>query len=85
MSAGEIWLELGGGDVDESEALFEEGVFDFAGFGSFGDERAGGASGVFGEEDGDGFAVGGPAGSGEKAFHLREFSRGARRAAASTT
>ncbi len=68
-------IELGGGDVDKSEALLEEGVLDFAGFGSFGDEWTSGASGVFGEENGDGFAVGGPAGSGEEAFDLGKFAR----------
>ena len=76
--------EFAGGEVDEREALLEEGVFDFAGFGSFRDERAGGASGVFGEEDGDGFAVGRPAGSGEKAFDLREFFARRRPAASDT-
>ena len=49
--------EFSGGDVDEGEALLEKGVFDFAGFGSLGDERAGGARRVFSEEDGDGFSV----------------------------
>ena len=69
--------EFAGGEVDEGEALFEEGVLDFAGFGSFGDERAGGAGGVFGEEDGDGFAVGGPARGGEETFYVGEFFGGA--------
>jgi hypothetical protein len=53
VGGGEL-AELGGGDVDESEALLEKGVFDFAGFRSFGDERASGAGSIFGEKDGDG-------------------------------
>ena len=67
MSAGEIWRNFWW-RVDEGEALLEEGVFDFAGFGSFGVEWASSASGVFGEKDGDGFAVGGPARSVDETF-----------------
>ena len=62
--------KLAGGDIDESEALFEEGVLDFAGFGSFGDERSGGARGIFRKENGDGFAVRRKFWRGQKAFHI---------------
>ena len=64
--------KLAGGDIDEREALFEEGVLDFAGFRSFGDERSGGARGVFGEENGDGFAVRRKFWRSQKAFHIGE-------------
>ena len=67
--------EVAGGDVDECEALFEEGVFDLAGLGSFGDQRTCGASGILREEDGDGFAVRGPTRSVQEAFHVGEFFR----------
>ncbi len=64
-----------GRDVDERKTLLEEGVFDFAGFGSFGDERAGCARRVFGEEDGDRFVVWGEQRRVEETFYMREFSR----------
>ncbi len=48
---------LAAGDIDQSQALLEEGVFDFAGFGGFGNEGAGGARGVLREEDRDGLTV----------------------------
>ena len=65
--------EVAGGKVDESEALFEIGVLDFPGGGGFGDERPGRPRGVFGEEDGDGFSVGGPGRRSEKTFYAGEF------------
>jgi hypothetical protein len=71
--------EVAGGEIDESEALFEIGVLDFAGGGSFGDERPGRARGVFSEEDGDGFAVWGPRRRGEETFYVGEFFGGASR------
>src|SRR4029077_9440730 len=66
-----------GGDVNESEALFEEGVLDLASFRGFGDERTGGARGVLSVKDGDRFAIGRPAGRREKALHFREALGGA--------
>ena len=64
--------KLAGGDIDESEALFEEGVLNFAGFRSFGDQRSGGARGVFRKENGDGLAVRRKFWRSQKTFHIGE-------------
>ena len=56
--------------------MFEKDVFDLAGLGRFGDERARGACGILGKEDGDGLAVGRPPRRGEKTFHVGEFLGG---------
>ena len=67
--------KLSGGDVNECETLFEEGVLDFAGFGSFGNERSGSARGVFSEEDGDGPSVRRKFGRSEKTFDVGQTLR----------
>ena len=66
--------QLACGDVNDREPLLEEGVFNFAGLWSFGDERAGRTRGVFGEEDGDRFVVWGEERCVEETFYMREFS-----------
>src|SRR5437879_1656363 len=60
--------EVAGRQVNESEALFEKGVFYFAGLGSFRYQWAGRACGVFGRKQGDGLAIGRPARRGQEAL-----------------
>ncbi len=65
--------ELARGEIDHGEALLEKRILYFAGCGSLCDQWAGSACGVFGEEHGDGFAIGRPAGIGQESFYVGEY------------
>jgi len=65
--------EFAGGEIDHGETLLEERILYFTGCGSLCDQWAGSAGGVFGEEDGDGFAVVRPTRIGEKSFYVGEY------------
>ena len=69
--------ELARREIDDGETLLVEGVLDFAGGMLLGNERASGFGHILGEENGDGFCVGGPGGGLQKAFDARELARGA--------